>query len=317
MKNRAFFWIKIVVAVILLGIILLVIDSEDIWSAFKSARFDLVLAGAVLMPLNIWLQEFKWRYLVRLAYPQVRFFETLGSLLGGFSFGIVTPGRLGEYSRSLFIKNTSALQLVGLTVIDKFYNLGCTLAFGLPALLTLPWALDLIHGYPLFAMIVVMAVADGILLYLALDPRPVRSLIYALQMLFPRKDRIAQLVGGLDHFHTPHAFMTLLLTIAHYLVFLLQYFLLISGFAKIDIISSCRAAAAILFAKSALPIAIGDLGIDQLASMKFFSEFGVLNAAALNASILLFTINVLIPALVGIPFVTRLQIGRKKHGADI
>lgn len=314
MTRRTIFWIKVAVALILLCIIFFTVDREEIWTALKKADFTLVAIGAALMPLNIWLQEYKWRYLVRLVRPQVTLSETFGSLLGGYAFGIVTPGRIGEYGRSLFIKNTPPLKLVGLTVIDKFYNLGCTVAFGLPALLTLPWALDLAKGSLFITLLIMLVVGDLVLLYLALDPRPVRSLIYALQMLVPRGGKIAQLVGGLDRFSSPQARVTLALTLAHYVVFLVQYHLLICGFLNIDLFSSSRAAAAILFTKSALPIAIGDLGIDQLVSMQFFGEFNVPEAAAINASLLLFAVNVLIPSLAGIPFISRLQLGSGKSG---
>jgi uncharacterized membrane protein YbhN (UPF0104 family) len=165
-------------------------------------------------------------------------------------------------------------------------------------------------------MIAVLAAIDGTLLFLALDPRPVRSLIYALQMLFPRRGGIAQIVGGLDRFSQPQARVTLVLTLAHYSVFLTQYYFLISAFAPINLLSSIRSAAAILFTKSALPIAIGDLGLDQLASIQFFGEFGISKVAAFNASILLFALNVLIPALLGILFVGKLQVGQRKQPDD-
>lgn len=316
MKKKILFGIKILISALLLGIIFLTIDMSNIRNAFLSARLDLLLIGVLLMPLNILFQEYKWRYLLKLVNPQTKFSESLGSLLGGFAFGIVTPGRIGEYGRSLLVKDTPQLKLVGLTVIDKFYNLGCTIAFGLPALLTLPFAHTLIRGYLFYSMILMLLVLNSILLYMALDPRPVRSLIYALQMIFPRKGRIAQLLGGLDRFNAPQARMMLLLTLIHYLIFQVQYFLLITGFANIDIFSSIRGAAAILFVKSALPIAIGDLGLDQWISMGFFNEFGVSNAEALNASLLLFTINVLIPALIGTIFVVRIQFGKNQKKND-
>ena len=294
----------------------MLVEPASILTAFRSANLTAVAIGGLLMPLNIFLQEYKWRFLVRLVKPDVKVIETLGSLLVGYAFGIITPGRIGEYSRSLFIRNTPPLKLVGLTVVDKFYNLGCTVAFGFPALLTLPWALGFVHGYQLVTMIAVLAAIDGTLLYLALDPRPVRSLIYALQMLFPRRGGIAQIVGGLDRFSQPQARVTLVLTLAHYSVFLIQYFFLISAFAQINIISSFRSAAAILFTKSALPIAIGDLGLDQLASIQFFGAFNISEVAAFNASILLFAFNVLIPALIGILFVGKLQLGARKQPED-
>lgn len=316
MRRTIIFWAKVAIGFGLFGLMFILVEPTSIVTAFRSANFTAVAIGGLLMPLNIYLQEYKWRYLVRLVKPDVKVIETLGSLLVGYAFGIITPGRIGEYSRSLFIRHTPPLKLVGLTVVDKFYNLGCTIAFGFPALLTLPWALGFVHGYQLITMIIVLAGIDALLLYLALDPRPVRSLIYALQMIFPRRGGIAQMVGGLDRFNRPQARVTLLFTLAHYLIFLIQYYFLISAFAPINLISSFRSAAAILFTKSVLPIAIGDLGLDQLASIQFFGSFGISEAAAFNASILLFAFNVLIPALLGILFIGKLQLGAKKQPDD-
>ena len=224
MRRQVLFWLKVAIGFGLFGLMFMLVEPASILTAFRSANLTAVAIGGLLMPLNIFLQEYKWRFLVRLVKPDVKVIETLGSLLVGYAFGIITPGRIGEYSRSLFIRNTPPLKLVGLTVVDKFYNLGCTVAFGFPALLTLPWALGFVHGYQLVTMIAVLAAIDGTLLYLALDPRPVRSLIYALQMLFPRRGGIAQIVGGLDRFSQPQARVTLVLTLAHYSVFLIQYF---------------------------------------------------------------------------------------------
>ncbi len=312
MNRIVFFWIKTAIAVILLGLMLYIVRPASIWSALRSARYETVAIALALMPLNILLQEIKWRYLVKLVYPKAGFSDTLGSLLGGMTFGIVTPGRLGEYGRGLFIRHGKPLNLVGLIVIDKFYNLGCTVAFGLPALMTLPWATELISGKLFVSMIFLLGSIDLVLLYFALDPKPVRSLIYALQIMFPKGDRIAQLSHGLDRFSAPQARTVLALTLAHYLVFLAQYFALISSFFGVDFITSSRGAAAVLFAKSALPIAIADLGVDQLVSVQFFGQFGASSEAAFNASILLFAMNVLLPALAGLFFIGRLRIGKNK-----
>ncbi len=311
MNRRVFLWIKIGVACAVLAMMFYTVRPRPIWEALLAARYELLIFAALLMPLNIWTQERKWSYLVKLVKPDATVAETTGSLLGGFAFGIVTPGRIGEYSRALMIKQTDPLNLVGLTVIDKFYNLGCTAAFGLPALFTLPWALKLATGYLLTSMIALLLAINLLLLYCALDPRPVRSLIYAAQMLLPKGQRIAQIMGGLDRFGMPESRVTLFWTVAHYLVFLLQYHLLINAFGKLGFITASRGAAAILFAKSALPIAVGDLGIDQLVSVQFFGQFGVSSETAFNASLLLFGINVLIPALAGVLFVGRIQFDRK------
>jgi uncharacterized membrane protein YbhN (UPF0104 family) len=326
MKKQTLFSIKVVVTIVLFGLMYRAIRPAAILSAFRSAEYSLVFAALLLMPLNIWLLEYKWRYLVRLIHPDITFNESLGSLLGGYALGIVTPGRLGEYGRGFFIKHNT-LNLVGLTIIDKFYNIGCTIAFGLPALMTLPWVfklktIDIIEmnvfiskSHLFISIMILIAILNILLIYLALDPRPVRSMIYSLQITFPRRNRISQLAHGLDYFNAPQARKVLLLTIAHYVVFLAQYYLLIRSFAHLNILTSIRGASAILFAKTALPIAIADLGVDQLVAVQFFGQFGASPEAAFNASILMFAMNVLIPALIGVLFIGRIQINKRKKDA--
>jgi len=316
MTRRLILWLKIVIAATLVGLMLHLVKPGAIWGALLSARLELVLLGGLLMPVNLWLQEYKWRYLARLVKPATTISETTGSLLGGMAFGIVTPGRLGEYGRALFIRDTPPMKLVGLTVIDKFYNLGCTVAFGLPALVMLPAALGIIAPRFFAPVLALVALIDLLLLYLALDTRPVKSLIYALQLMLPKGNQIAQLVGGLERFGAREARVTLLLTLAHYAVYLLQYHFIINGFCPLGLDISARGAAAVLFTKSALPISLGDLGLDQLVSVQFFGQFGAAPVAAFDASLVLFGFNVLLPALVGLLFIGRLQLGGKKEAAQ-
>ncbi|MBM3326085.1 MAG: flippase-like domain-containing protein [Calditrichaeota bacterium] len=316
MSRRKFFYLKIVIGLALLGLISWMVDPQNILSALADVRVAFVAWAAALMPVNIALQEYKWRYLVRLVKPEVKAGQTLGSLLGGMTFGIVTPGRLGEYGRTLLIPDTPALKLVGLTVIDKFYNLGLTAALGLAALFTLPWAREFLGGgYAYKGTLIAIAALDLTLLYFALDPRPVRSLIYAVQLLLPKGDKVAQIAGGIDRFTSRQAVVVLLVTMLHYAVFLLQYFILLNGFTALNFIFSARGAAATLFLKSSLPIAIGDLGVDQIVAVQFFSQFNVPAEAAFNASLLLFALNVLIPALAGVIFVGRLPLTKSAESA--
>ncbi|MDP8228304.1 MAG: lysylphosphatidylglycerol synthase transmembrane domain-containing protein [Candidatus Electryoneaceae bacterium] len=310
--RRYFLYLKIVAAVALLGVMFYTIRLDAILAALKSARYELLVIGIMLMPVNLGIQAYKWRYLVRLVRPEATTLETVGSLLGGFTFGIVTPGRIGEYSRVLFIHDTPPLKLMGLTIMDKFYNLGCIIAFGLPALLTLPAVSGFFHGHFFIPMLILLVLVDLTLLYFALDPRPVRSLLHALQLTFPRRDKIAQLAGGLDRFGAPQARKTLLLTLLYYCVFLTQYFVLLNGFTSLKLAESIRIGASVLFTKSALPITIGGLGMDQLVSVQFSGQFYVPPEAAFNASMLLFAINVLTPALFGLFFVIRLQAWKRK-----
>ncbi|MEX1054624.1 MAG: hypothetical protein WED81_01245, partial [Rhodothermales bacterium] len=67
--------------------------------------------------------------------------------------------------------------------------------------------------------------------------------------------------------------------------------------------------ALVFFVKLLLPpVTLMDVGIREGAAVFFLGSLGFPEAAALNASLLLFTINLLIPAAAGLPLVMRLRL---------
>jgi hypothetical protein len=93
-------------------------------------------------------------------------------------------------------------------------------------------------------------------------------------------------------------------------VFSLQFVLLVFAFEPgAAWLPVMMGVALVFFAKSAIPsFTLGDLGIREGAAVFFLGALGVAAAAALEASLVLFGINLLIPALVGLPLVLRLRL---------
>jgi len=83
---------------------------------------------------------------------------------------------------------------------------------------------------------------------------------------------------------------------------LIQYALLVSAFSNhFDFGSYLWAANLIMFAKTIIPpISFGELGIREGASVYFLTQMGETASVGFNSSILLFIINLLIPALIGV-----------------
>jgi uncharacterized membrane protein YbhN (UPF0104 family) len=87
-----------------------------------------------------------------------------------------------------------------------------------------------------------------------------------------------------------------------YACFLIQYALLVSAFSNhFDFLQYLWAANLIMFAKTIIPpISFGELGIREGASVYFLTQMGETASVGFNASIFLFIINLLIPALIGV-----------------
>ena len=102
--------------------------------------------------------------------------------------------------------------------------------------------------------------------------------------------------------------VTVVYTLVFHMILILQMFYLINSFSHINFIHTFVGTSAMMFAKSLLPISIGDLGIREVGSIYFFSLYGISQAAALNASLFLFFINIFIPSILGIYFFRHQQI---------
>ena len=92
------------------------------------------------------------------------------------------------------------------------------------------------------------------------------------------------------------------LSLLFYACFILQFALLVTAFShQINFLDYIWSGNLVMFAKTIIPpVSFGELGIREGASVYFLKQVGVSAAAGFNASIFLFLINVLLPALTGL-----------------
>jgi uncharacterized protein (TIRG00374 family) len=265
----------------------------------------LVVAVVLLIP-NLIIQWLRWHLLLRLDNPGIPASESAVSLFGGMVSGFVTPGRIGEVGRTLFLRNTDPLQAVGLVVIDKLYAFFPVLVGGL-------WGIVLMLSYLfryatfLFWPLSVSAffVSFTALLFV-LHPSWIRAVLYNLSILMPAREKIQRLIHCIDRFESGQARIQLSLSCLLYCVYIVQFCLLAFAFEAIPWTTALTATTSTIFVKTILPLSIGDLGIREGASVYFFMKFNVQKATAFNSSLLLFAVNVLLPTLIGLIFIPRM-----------
>jgi len=214
--------------------------------------------------------------------------------------GFITPGRIGEMGRSLFLKRVDRLQAFGLAFIDKVYSLITILIGGIWGIVFL---IGHLFGYDPFIFwpfcsIALMFTAGGVAILL--HPQWIRSFIYNLSLILPRRDKMKRLIGCMDQFRKSQARTLVIFSLVLYCIYILQFSLLAFAFQDMSWKAALTATTSTLFTKTLLPISLADLGIREGASVYFFMKFHVDKIAAFNSSILLFTVNVLIPTLIGL-----------------
>jgi uncharacterized membrane protein YbhN (UPF0104 family) len=85
-----------------------------------------------------------------------------------------------------------------------------------------------------------------------------------------------------------------------YVTFISQFVVLLFAFEQVDVLYATFGVACVMVAKTIVPpFTLGELGIREGFSVFFLSMIGVSPTAAFGASVLLFLINILLPATAG------------------
>lgn len=300
--------LKSVLTVGVVAALFAAVDPTALLSSLRRAEWVWVAGAAALLPLNLFLDGWVWKRLLDTILDRVPPRSLVGALLSGLALGFWTPARIGEYAGRAFYLPDGDRWSISLTVFAQRMvdmTVGVTVgfvvllgAFASAAIpLTTAWAAAAAVGLGTGAVLVVFIVAPGLVHRLARWLAPNRPAITDRTAFFQRLTRRqgGAVVGG---------------SLARYLVFTGQFVCLGMAFAPSASWPLVAVAASLTFyAKYLIPsLTVLDLGLREGGAAFFFHTFGLGAAAGLSAALVLFAINVLVPAALGLPLVGRLRL---------
>ncbi|MEM1096246.1 MAG: lysylphosphatidylglycerol synthase domain-containing protein [Bacteroidota bacterium] len=281
------------------------VDADALWQTLVGANRAVVALAAALVPARIGLEWWIWHRLVARLEPAVAPRATLGSLLCGYTLAVFTPARIGELAaRAYFLPLPDRFAVGSLTFLQGMLTQVLALVLGViaaadfvlrstPAPMAL-WILALGYSVGLLALFVPVFVF----------PKAVHRWLVRWQRL----PKLVQRLAFMQHFPVATIMPLVGLSAVRFAVLTAQFVLLARaldpavGFAPLAV-----AVVLVYWALYVLPpITLSDLGLREGAAVFFLGVAGVASAAAMGASLLIFGLNVLAPALLGIPFVAQL-----------
>jgi uncharacterized protein (TIRG00374 family) len=286
-------------ALILLVVLFQFVSITEVAQALGTAKHLYIVGAILLMFVNIGFQIAKWRYFVRLVDPTATNLETTASLLFGITLGTITPGQIGEFGgRALHHSSISAGTLIGLTLVDKVQMM-CIMGISGVASLVI-----LFQCEPVVVATSVV-IATSVFLFIFFRLSALQRFADKFKLAFLKRPVIQDLLSAVSIFRLRDLIVSFCLSTGFFCVIFLQMFLLLNAFSAVGVSDAFLGFSAMMFLKSMVPISLGDLGIREAASVYFYALRGIGNAIALNASLLLFTINILLPSLIGLIFIPR------------
>jgi uncharacterized protein (TIRG00374 family) len=277
------------VVIVIFTILLHNIQPQNIIEAFKHARPSyLFLSLSFLIP-NILIQVLKWDYILRTLSPKPSFKSAFVSLLGGFFLGAASPGRTGEFMRGFLIPEHSPVKTASLTIVDKGFNMITITVAGLFSLgLLLPWPLSIL---PIMGELIVIIAL--------LNIHRLEPFLARLLHKFTNSEQVDNALTAFDALSRKNVLVMTGFSIAFYLVFATQFYLMILCFVDLPLSVAVKTLPVVYLIQLALPISIGEFGIKEMAAVKLLVPFGIALESVFSASLTNNVIVFLLPSLTG------------------
>jgi hypothetical protein len=278
------------------------IDSNAIWN---TGPHYLLYLTIILMPLNLALEAKKWQLLAKSAQP-IAYRQALTSLLAGIAFSIITPNRIGEYpGRLLYLKRKNTLRLIGVAVLGAVAQMLTLFLYGLVGLVYYNIAFPGTIQTIVLAACAVCTVIIG-LVYWRFDTW--MPLIERVKWL--RKYNVYGKL--LKRFTTKQQLTILLISLFRFAIYTAQYLILLRWMhVYMPLAEGFMMAALFFWVISVIPsVTLVELGERGQVGLYLFHHFSDNTVGILGATVGVWCINLIIPAVVGSILLFRMRLLR-------
>jgi uncharacterized membrane protein YbhN (UPF0104 family) len=279
------------------------VQTKNIMASLMQVNLYLIGAAFGLTFVNLFLQFWKWKVICNSFISEHDNKKIFSSLFYGFSAGLVTPFKVGEYvGRNIVLSDKSSMKVIIGSMIDKFFPLVVVYVIG--TVLSLIFSVIYLNlSVPMAFIIFAVAILAGIAIFsLMFNPELWNSRLIRRIRKYNLFDKFFSEFGKVRKLDGKSALKTAVISVFFYACYVAQYGILVAAFTgDYNFANYLWAGSLVFFTKTVIPpITVGDLGVREAASIFFLSEMGVGPEAGLNASIFIFLINVLLPSLFGL-----------------
>lgn len=276
-------------------------------------KFWLVIA---LSLINWGIEARKWQLLVK-PVQQVSLFRAFKAVLSGLALSLFIPNRVGEYfGRILYMEEGNRLRSIALTIVGSLSQLIVTMVAGLAGLLYMRFFIlsetRQLQGLSVFWL-------DGLMYAIAVGAILTILVYYKLSwltLLFEKVPFVARFrffIQNLENFHWKELTRILVLSVSRYLVFIIQYLLLLQVFeVHIDWVAGGWLVCVLFLVLAIIPtIPMAELGVRGETSIQLFGLLSANTIGIIATAAGIWCINLIIPSLAGSLFILGIKLFKK------
>jgi len=270
-----------------------------------SYRF--IIIALLLVILNWGIEAIKWRYAIRniVGLPILKAFK---HTITGITLGLVTPNRIGEIpARALLLNNNSFKEITLKTAVASFSQVLITLLIGGIGFAITYKQFNLGQNSILLNFVILFSSLVLVLLYFR-----VISLGRVLNKI--KYIREKELVNALSEFEYNELVNILMFSLLRYIVFSIQFWLVLKAFdISLTTFDDVLLIPICFMIASFIPtILISEIGVRGSVALFVFGTVSNMDIQIILSSVLLWLINVALPALIGLINLNDLKILKEK-----
>ena len=278
--KRIGFFLKIAIAGTILWLIFRKINLNEVLSGFLDIKLPALVLLVITTLLKLTIQSTNWNYCLKINgdYQPIRG-EVLRSFFIGTALRFLLPGGHGTFGKAYYLSNSKKATLISVG-IEKFLQTWIALFTGSIA------AAFFYRQLPL-------ALRLGLVVVIGALP----WLLY----LFSRISKNEK-VGGYSGNYLKIILPFAALQTAFIFITVVQYYLVISHFLEIGFIDMVVVVPLILLG-NVIPISYAGLGVRESFAIHLLATYQVNSEIAVTASLFVFLLNSILPALAGVWFI--------------
>jgi len=243
--------------------------------------------------MNWFWESLKWKYLLKQVLP-IGLVTAYQSVLAGLAFTIITPYRVGSFVGRIWnFPREKRYEAVLASVFGGLAQLFVTVCLGLIAII---FSANLISEYPIDYITIVSIVLLSFIVVVYFYPT---FLVDTLDRYLPNTS-FSKSFLILKNYDIKDKLKVLGYSTMRYLIFILQYYLLLLIFLpESNFLLLFWPLALVFFVLSVLPSIAFGLGVREASALLVLTPIYADNSSVIIASLLLWLINMMLPALVG------------------
>jgi uncharacterized membrane protein YbhN (UPF0104 family) len=262
------------------------------WTLQRKIYLSIVV---VLMLLNWSIEAIKWKKLLQ-HIQQISFGRSLRSVFTGISVSLLTPNRIGEYAgRIIYLTDDNKLKGITANIVSSFAQFIAASVFGIAGCIfhLVCYQSDWYLPYILVGSIAVLIVLCT--LYFKLD-----DVVNWLNK-FTIMHKINNTMQIVKSYNRLLLLQLIALSALRYTVFAMQYYFLLQAFGiPIALIPALLSVFLIFWMMAIIPtIALAEIPVRTEISYRILQVFSTNTIGIMSASVLLWLINLMIPAIIG------------------